>query len=216
MELLTEYISSVPAWLIYLIVFGSAFLENVFPPWPSDVLLAFTGFLAAHDGISTRMLILASVGGNMAGAVVMYYSGLRLLHWMKSKEEHSTHAVTHKILKFTSSAEMEKAGTWFHSYGLIFVAGSRFFPGVRFFVSIIAGASHFPVIRFLIAFFAGVLVWSYILVEGGYLLGDKWQLIADILETYGKITGGISAVLITGFVLWLFRKRWMKLFRKQP
>ncbi len=51
------------------------FIENIFPPFPSDVIVAFSGALAAVSDISLPLVIIFAVTGSTAGFIVMYFIG---------------------------------------------------------------------------------------------------------------------------------------------
>jgi membrane protein DedA with SNARE-associated domain len=151
--------------------------------------------------------LVAILIGNIAGGLVMYFSGVSLLRWLKEKEKHTKNRIILSLLRFTSIDDMEKAGIWFRNYGLLFVLFSRFIPGVRFFVSIIAGASHFPPVRFMLAYTIGVIVWNYLLLKGGYMLGDNWNLIVDLLHVYSRLIGYVTLIGILLLVGYFIVKR---------
>ena len=51
------------------------FLENIFPPIPSEIVMPLAGFTSAQGGMSLVGVILAGSLGSLAGAVPWYYAG---------------------------------------------------------------------------------------------------------------------------------------------
>ena len=54
------------------------FLEHVFPPIPSEVILPFGGFLTLHTALSVPGVVLFATIGSLAGALVLYGAGFLL------------------------------------------------------------------------------------------------------------------------------------------
>ena len=59
-------------------LFFLIFLENVFPPIPSEVILPFGGFLTIHTALSVPGVVCFATLGSLAGAVVLYGAGYLL------------------------------------------------------------------------------------------------------------------------------------------
>jgi membrane protein DedA with SNARE-associated domain len=199
-----QWMETISAVYIYIFLLVSVFVENIFPPWPSDLIIVFCGILIDQGKIELTNALLSIMAGNAFGMLLMYFAGARMLQWLKNKDIHSHSRFMHHLLRFTSVEDMEKAGVWFHKFGLIFVFLSRFFPGVRFFVSIIAGASGFPLIRYTTAFLLGSMLWSFLLLKSGSLLSDQWDEITEILNIYSKwFSYAVYAILLV-FVIFLY------------
>ena len=67
------WIGSQPSTVVYLVLLVVAYLENVVPPIPGDLLLAFGGFLVAEHVLSATPLVLISTLGGAIGYMHMYY-----------------------------------------------------------------------------------------------------------------------------------------------
>ena len=59
----------------YFGVFFLIFIENVFPPIPSEVILLFSGFFSTYTNLSVLYMIVASTFGSLLGAIILYYIG---------------------------------------------------------------------------------------------------------------------------------------------
>lgn len=51
------------------------FIENIFPPIPSEVILAFGGFMTTYSNMNVVGVILSSTLGSLIGAIVLYKIG---------------------------------------------------------------------------------------------------------------------------------------------
>src|SRR3546814_6916648 len=54
------------------------FLENVFPPIPSEVIMPIAGYAASRGDLSLPLAVLAGAFGSLAGAWLWYGIG----HWL--------------------------------------------------------------------------------------------------------------------------------------
>ena len=54
------------------------FLENIFPPIPSELIMPFGGFLAGQGSMQLGYVILAGVIGTYIGVLPFYLIGYRL------------------------------------------------------------------------------------------------------------------------------------------
>ena len=66
-----------PTAALYAIAFGLAFIENVFPPFTSDVLIAACAFVAAQGDGSLAGTYVSVLVGHVSGAALMYFVGER-------------------------------------------------------------------------------------------------------------------------------------------
>jgi membrane protein DedA with SNARE-associated domain len=174
-----------PHW-VYLSVSGIAFLENLFPPLPSDIIVVFAGSLAGIGAIDfTLALILTSLGSTF-GFVVMYkvgdWFGLRILETGK--------------LRFVQTETVHKMEGWIRKYGYFLIVANRFLSGTRAIVSFFAGMSELSLIPTTILSFASALVWNFVLLYAGQKLGQNWELIGFYMETYSKAVTGVIVIIL--------------------
>ena len=108
-------------------LFFLIFLENVFPPIPSEVILPFGGFLTIHTALSVPGVVCFATLGSLAGAVVLYGAGYLL------NRERLTRLVDGKVGKLLrlKGEDIAKADEWFRRKGRITVFFCRCVPVVR-------------------------------------------------------------------------------------
>jgi len=177
LEELIRRLSSLDPFWVYFSVAGIAFIENIFPPFPSDVLVVFVGSLAGLGTIDfTLALILSSLGSTL-GFVVMYkigdWFGLKILETGK--------------LPFIPTDQVHKVERWFRKYGYVLIVANRFLSGTRAVVSFFAGMSELPLLPTTILSFVSALIWNFLLLLAGYKLGENWNEIGNYLAAYSRI-----------------------------
>lgn len=184
MEEIIRRLSTLNPFWVYLTVSGVAFVENIFPPFPSDVLVVFAGSLVGLGTIDFSLaLILTSIGSTL-GFVVMYkvgdWFGLKILETGK--------------LPFIPTDQVHKVERWFRKYGYFLIVANRFLSGTRAIVSFFAGMSELPLMTTTILSFISALLWNFLLLYAGMKLGENWQLIGSYLAGYSRVVTGILVV----------------------
>ncbi len=201
MESIVSYLTSIDIIWIYVAVFVIAWLENIFPPSPSDVVIVAAGSVVSlGEGSVLLLLVFATLGGT-AGFVTMYWLGKQFGHKVIEAGK----------IKFISPQLVQKVHDWFGRYGFWVVIGNRFLSGTRAVISFCAGIAemHFGITTVLSALSA--LLWNSILVYMGYALGDNWEAIGNYLSTYSRIV----TILITAGVLIWATFTWIRWRRKK-
>lgn len=191
-----SYISTLDPVVIYFVLFFFAFIENIFPPSPSDVVLVIGATLIANTPIGFVPILAITSVGSAVGFIVMYLIGEFLGEKLVRKGK----------LKFLKQDSLDKTDEWFHKYGYNLILINRFMPGTRAVISFFCGVHRLkPAKTFLYASLSS-FVWNAILISLGAALGNNIELIDKYLGTYSNIGLGITAIVI-GFVLYKF---WQK------
>jgi len=178
----------------YLGVAFLMFLETVFPPIPSEVIMPVAGMAAAQGKMSFTLAVASGTAGAMLGNVVWYLAARALGH-----DRLKPIIQRHGKWLTLGWHEVERAHRWFDAHGVAFVSLGRLIPTVRSLVSIPAGLLDMRFRNFMIASTIGTAVWTAILTGAGYKLQENFR---DI----GKIIGPMSnAVLIILVVIYVWR-----------
>ncbi len=151
--------------------FFIAYIENIFPPIPSDLVIVFGGSLTGIDRIDFGLTLLFATLGSMLGFATMYSIGYRF----------GKNIVETGKFKFISPESITEVKSWFHSYGYWLIVGNRFLPGSRAVISFFAGFSHLKVLLTFSLCFLSALLWNGTLVYAGNILGHNWQQIGFYL-----------------------------------
>ena len=195
-EWVVEFIESNGVIAVALLMF----LENVFPPIPSELIMPFAGFAAARGETSLFAVVLAGACGSLAGALIWYWIGRRV-----GLERLQRWADAHGAYLAMSSNDLKKAEAWFRRRGTLAVFIGRLVPAVRTFISIPAGIVAMSMPKFLAWSFAGSLLWSGLLAAAGFYLGDRFEGATRVIDLCAKI--------IIGCLLLVYLWRVMRLKR---
>src|SRR6056297_1785226 len=118
-----EWISMVPPSGIYMILFGIAYVENLIPPMPGDVIVAFGGYLAAEGVIGIMPLWGFTVIASVLGFMTMYWLGYK---WGVQIEEHRE---DHLLLRFIDYKYFKRGKKWMGRWGQGVILANRFLAG---------------------------------------------------------------------------------------
>ena len=176
------------------------FLENVFPPIPSEIVMPLAGFTSVQGGMSLVGVILAGAFGSLAGALSWYYAG-RIYGHKRMREFADRYGRWITI----SPEDIDRATDWFNRHGRSAVLIGRLVPGVRTLISVPAGISGMGLFPFLLYSTIGTVVWTALLAICGYILRDQWSSVESYLSP-------VSTVLIAVLVL-LFAFRFVRQWR---
>lgn len=196
---MAEWITNIMNSLGYVGIGLLMFLENVFPPIPSELIMPLAGFTVAQGNMKFLPVLVAGVIGTVLGALVWYYAGI-------FSGEKRLKNLADKYGKWitVSSSDIETAQNWFRRHGTKAVFFGRFIPGIRTLISLPAGLNNMPLIPFLIYSTLGTIMWVGLLTYAGYLLGDNYTLVDEYLAPVSKI---VIASVVIWFIIWIIRRR---------
>lgn len=194
---------SMNAWILAIMdklgIFGVTlmmFLENVFPPIPSELIMPMAGFAAAMGNMNLIIVIIAGTLGSVLGALPLYYVGTMF-------DEQRLYTLTAKYGKYLliSPTDIARAQTWFDKYGKAVIFFGRMIPAIRSLISIPAGMNRMPMLPFLVLTTIGSAIWTAILAYAGYLLGANYDQVATIIA---PISQAVVIILVMALVLVAF------------
>ncbi|MBS0483505.1 MAG: DedA family protein [Proteobacteria bacterium] len=192
-------------WIIRLIEQGGywgiaalMFIENVFPPIPSELIMGLGGVAVARGTMQFWPLLLAGTVGSTLGNYVWFLLGDRLGY-------QRLEPLVHRWGRWLTLTwrDVEAASAYFQRHGQWIVFAMRFSPFLRTMISLPAGLSHMKHCKFLAFTFAGAAVWNTLLIIGGHWL-------AGYLGAVSHIAGPLLAgVVVIAVAVWLWRViRW--------
>ncbi len=195
-----EWMTAIPPVWAYAVILVVAWLENVFPPIPGDLVVVFGGYLVGLGQLQMAPVILLATVGGAAGFMCVYALG-----------RHMGEAVFDKRrFRWLPKRQMRKARVWLHRWGYGAIAANRFLTGARSVISIAVGIAGMR--PFWVAVYATIsaLLWCALMVVLGYYVGQNWQVVAVYLERYSAV---IAALIVVGLGVWIAR---MYLWRNAP
>ena len=197
LQQIISYIGTLDPSLIYLVLFFFAFIENIFPPSPSDFVVLFGATLIANSTIGFIPILLLTSVGSAAGFIVMYLIG----------EFFGEKIIRKGRFKFIKEESLNKADLFFHKYGYNIILINRFIPGTRAVVSFFSGVHRLkPMRTFLYAGFSSFL-WNALLIFLGIKLGENLELVDYYLGRYSQIILTLTALIIVFVLIRLWIKK---------
>jgi membrane protein DedA with SNARE-associated domain len=198
LDSLLAWLSSLPSPLLLGAMGGLAAVENVFPPIPADVLVAFGGLLAARASHSPWPVFLVVWGGNVAGAALMYGLG----------RKYGSARVERKYRLAAGGGADVRILELHRKYGLAAFFISRFVPGVRSVVPPVAGALRIPFVGAIASIALASAIWYGVITWLAYRAGSNWEALEDRISQLGRGTAvAAGGVLLLAVAWWWLRRR---------
>ncbi len=187
----------------YFAIAALIFLENVFPPIPSELILPLSGFLCVSSEMILPLVIAFATIGSVLGAYVLYGIG-RLLNEDRLFRFFETRPM--KLLGFKGD-DISKAVSWFNRRGQISVLICRFVPIVRSLISIPAGVAKMNILKFTVYTLIGSAIWNSILCTLGLFAGNAWETVTEQAEWISDIAVYVIAVIVIVVAIFWIMKR---------
>lgn len=190
-----DWLSSLSAAWLYGAIVVAAFAENVFPPLPADTVVALGAFAAARGEGSAWGAWLATMIGNLGGAMTMFALGKRVgMRGLSARFP--------RVFPLEASARVAEQ---FRARGLLALITSRFLPGVRAFVPPVAGAIGMHAGSAAVAMALASGAWYAIVCGLAFRAGANADVLLDQISAQQRMVGGIAAgvvVLMVAVVVW--------------
>lgn len=175
------------------------FVENVFPPIPSEVIMPLAGYMASEDQLTLWGVALAGMVGSVLGALPLYYLGRKM-----GAERVKTFADKHGRWLTVNRDEIDHATRWFARYGNATVLLCRLIPSVRSLISIPAGMAGMPLAPFLAYTALGSGLWAALLAYTGYVLGSNFTRVSAYLD---PVSWGVLSALLVFYIVRVIRHK---------
>lgn len=169
---------------------------------PSEIVLAYGGYLVSHNGGGTGGYLLAVLCGTLGALIqqwILYAIG-----------RYGGRPLVEKLGKYLhiKPKHIDLAEQWFDKYGSVVVFTGRFVPVMRQVVSIPAGMARMNLTKFTLLSFLASLPWSFAFVGLGWSLGSQWEKIDEKAAPYVQPVILIAiALLVVYFLYQYLRKR---------
>jgi membrane protein DedA with SNARE-associated domain len=191
-------------WIIRLVDQGGywgvallMFLETVFPPVPSEVIMTVAGVSASRG----NMTFTGVVGAGTAGAMLGNY----LWFWLAIKfGSDRLHRFADRYGRWLTLnwKEIERGHELFRKHGSIIALVARMLPTLRSLISIPAGIFGMSHRRFLVFSTIGTAGWSAALAGAGCALGSQFE---DVEKILGPVSTAVIVLIILGYFWRLIR-----------
>lgn len=170
----------------YFGIVALMFIENIFPPIPSELIMPLAGFMAVRDQFSLFGIILAGTIGSVLGALPLYYAGRKI-----GEQRIEQFAGKYGRWFGLSRRDIERADQWFDRHGGAAVLLCRLIPGIRSLISVPAGINQMNIFSFLFFTAVGSGIWTTLLAYAGYFLGSNFREIEKYLDIILYIVLGL-------------------------
>ena len=194
-EAILTWLGDLPLGTLYVAIGVISGIENIFPPFPADAVVAFGSFLAARGKASPYSTFLVAWTGNLIGAAFMYYVGRR----------YGSGAFMSRLEKWGGKNAEERLRALYGRYGMPALFVSRFLPGVRALVPPFAGALKLPPLAVALAIAAASGIWFAFITWIAFQAGADWDVLYSRIVHSSKIaaaTGfGVVAIVAAGLYL---------------
>lgn len=186
---------------LYLILFLSAYVENVLPPIPGDTVTIFGAYLVGIGRLDFALVLVVTTAGSLLGFMTLYAIGYRF----------GRDFFERKNYRLFPREKIIKTETWFRKYGSLVILGNRFLSGVRSVISISSGVARMPWTRVCALALISSTVWNALLISIGYFLGINWETVNRWIGKYNLYAGILIGALL---LAWLLRRRLSRAHRE--
>lgn len=183
-------------------VFALMFLENLFPPIPSEVIMPLAGFAAARGEMSLPGALVAGVLGTVVGNAV----------WFEAARAFGTARTRRLVGRFGGwigirESDLDEAEAALRKYGPWAVFLGRMMPGIRTLISVPAGLIEMPRSVFYALTTLGTVLWVGVLTMAGYWLEDRYTAIEGWIDPLSKPLLILAALLVAWWIWRAWRRR---------
>ncbi len=183
-----------PIWA-YSTVLLVAYVENVIPPIPGDMIVVFGGYMAGLGLLDPWLVVvLATVGGTL-GFMSMYAIGHRIGNGIMDENRY----------RWIPKNRIEKVRVKLRERGFLLIAANRFLSGLRSVISLTVGMAHMSAGKTWLWSAVSALLWCALLTGGGVFVGENWEVVSEYLRGYGTVITGL--IVLFALIQWIRYRR---------
>lgn len=199
LENIIERLSGVPLVVLYPTLGVLAAVENVFPPLPTDAVVAFGSFLAARGQGNPWATFFITWLSNVAGAAGMYWAG----------RKYGRSVLTRGYARWIGPEAEVRLERSYRRYGIPSLFVSRFLPAVRAVVPIFAGAARLPFVPVIAIMATASGIWYAFLTIIAFRAGSDWETLQSTIANYSRALTILALVMVLagGAIWWKKRRR---------
>lgn len=192
-----DFLDSVMSWLTALGYWG-IMLGLMIEVIPSEIVLAFGGYLVSQGEVNYGLAVLFGVIGGVIAQIFVYWIG-----------RYGGRPVLERFGKYIliNKHHIDVSEQWFNKYGAGVIFTARFIPVVRHAISVPAGMARMPLSKFTLLTTLAVIPWSMFFVYLGMELGANWKNIDETAAKYMKEMMWGAVVLTVLYAAYLLVKR---------
>lgn len=178
------------------LIFASAVIEYLFPPYPGDTLVLLGFFLAGNGKLPVSGTVVAAVGGSLVGALLAYAIGRRFgeAYFLIRKSQRARRRVGRLRIIF-------------QRYGPRLLLVNRFLPGLRGVFLYLAGMNRMEVRPVFLYSTVSNLLWLLLIGVVGLWVGRSLEHAKALVRGY---SWAILALFVVMFVVQAAWRRWLE------
>jgi membrane protein DedA with SNARE-associated domain len=181
------------------LLFLSACIEYLFPPFPGDMITVFGAVLVARDHWSAPAVFGAVTAGSSLGCMIDFAVG----RWLGKTEERWTRG---RLRRFRP--KIDRIVEKFARHGALYLAINRFIPSLRGLFFLAAGMARLPWWKVLAYGTLSAILWNALLLVVGLAVGNSWATLSRLLTQYALAFWIVAAAVAIGFALrWWLKRR---------
>jgi membrane protein DedA with SNARE-associated domain len=190
----------------YIFFFISAVLQMVFPPFPSDVIIIFEGYLTTLGGSFNFLLVLLnSVMGSIVGSALVYWFG-----YSKGNE-----VLRYKVvIKYIDEKHIRRSEKVFHKYGKYGLIISKFIPGTSSLMVLLSGIFRVKKRVYFTYIIVSILLQQVIYMVVGRVIGHNIGRVKKFLSIFN--IASVFAILILALFVFIIYKIRKSKSKKEP
>lgn len=193
-----EILGEIPEPLLYLLLGGGAFLENIVPPVPADTFVVVGGLLSNRGSVAPWPAFLLILVLNAAGALGVWWAGHRF------GRDFFRGSIGRRLLL---PRQLDRLEGFYRRWGGWAIFFARFLPGLRAVVPAFAGVSHLPFWRVAPAVAVASTVWYGALFWAGWVAGQNLEMLERQLEGVNGVLLVVAFLVGGAAVVWWFWSR---------
>jgi membrane protein DedA with SNARE-associated domain len=166
-------------------VLALMFLENLFPPIPSEVIMPLAGFAAARGQMSFVLAVIAGILGTLLGNA-FWYELSRAIGSARIRPLFARYGRWFAV----DDKDFDKAEATLKKHGPVALFFGRLLPGIRTVISIPAGFARIPRHVFYLWTGLGSTVWIVFLASAGYWMEDHYDKVEAWLSPLSYVVVG--------------------------
>ena len=171
------------------------FLENLWPPIPSEIILPLAGFTAAQGGFTIVEAVAFATAGSLLGAWLLYGLG-RVFG-------HERLVAIAERMPLVRADDIDRTTAWFRRHGGKAVFFGRMLPVFRSLISIPAGLEKMRFWLFSLLTLLGSAIWNTVFIGLGFVLGESWDVIGPWADSLQYLVLAVVAAVI---LVWVIRR----------
>ncbi|MFC0864515.1 DedA family protein [Sphaerimonospora cavernae] len=191
-----EWLQTIPALWVYVIVGVVVGLESLGIPLPGEIVLVSSALLSAKGVVSPLIVGVCASTGAIVGDSIGYLIGRKGGRPLFDR-------LGRRFPKHFGPHHIARAERLFQRWGVWAVFFGRFVALLRILAGPLAGALHMPYWRFLVANVSGGIVWAGGTTAAVYYLGmvaERW------LKGFSWVGLVIAVLFGVGGTIWLKRR----------